>query len=77
MQQGKNYRRANSGVPGCPWVPPGSAKEREDRATARARGTKNPDELPLSVPGQVERLIKEATADTNLCRMYIGWTPFL
>ncbi|EGB10647.1 hypothetical protein AURANDRAFT_36497 [Aureococcus anophagefferens] len=36
-----------------------------------------PDELPLSVPGQVERLIKEATADTNLCRMYIGWTPFL
>ena len=21
----------------------------------------------------VEQLIKEATADTNLCRMYIGW----
>ena len=57
--------------------PPGSAREREDRALARARGVKKPDELPLSVPGQVERLIKEATADTNLCRMYIGWTPFL
>ena len=43
----------------------------------RATGAKKPDELPLSVPGQVERLLKEATADTNLCRMYFGWTPFL
>ena len=57
--------------------PPGSAGARDARAAARATGAKKPDELPLSVPGQVERLLKEATADTNLCRMYFGWTPFL
>ena len=35
------------------------------------------DLLPLSVPGQVERLIQEATSDENLAQMYIGWMPFL
>ena len=68
--------------------PPGSQREREDRAAARSRGRTNgpsaarspesaADLLPLSVPGQVQRLINEATAETNLCRMYLGWTPFL
>lgn len=31
----------------------------------------------LSIPGQVQRLIREATADENLALMYIGWMPFL
>lgn len=35
------------------------------------------DLLPLSVAGQTERLIKEATSEANLCRMWIGWQPFL
>ncbi|OQR83900.1 phosphatidylinositol kinase (PIK-L4) [Achlya hypogyna] len=33
--------------------------------------------LPLSVKGQVDRLISEATADENLAQMYVGWMPFL
>lgn len=32
---------------------------------------------PLSVQGQVQRLIQQATSDENLSRMYIGWMPFL
>ena len=56
--------------------PPGSTQSRDARAAARG-GCSAPDELPLSVPGQVERLIKESTSDLNLCRMYLGWTPFL
>ena len=33
--------------------------------------------LPLSVQGQVHRLISEATAEENLVQMYIGWQPWL
>uniref|UniRef100_A0AAV1TA85 Serine/threonine-protein kinase ATR n=1 Tax=Peronospora matthiolae TaxID=2874970 RepID=A0AAV1TA85_9STRA len=33
--------------------------------------------LPLSVQGQVEKLIHEATLHENLAQMYIGWMPFL
>lgn len=33
--------------------------------------------IPLSVPGQVHRLIQEATSDENLAQMYIGWMPWL
>ena len=28
--------------------------------------------LPLSIEGQVQKLIEEATDEGNLCRMYIG-----
>jgi tetratricopeptide (TPR) repeat protein len=31
----------------------------------------------LSIAGQVHRLIREATLDENLMKMYIGWMPFL
>jgi len=30
----------------------------------------------LDVPGQVQRLIVEATSHINLCQSYIGWCPF-
>ena len=33
--------------------------------------------FPLSTPGQVSELIKQATNVENLCRMYIGWAPFM
>jgi serine/threonine-protein kinase ATR len=33
--------------------------------------------ISLSIPGQVHRLLKEATSDENLVRMYVGWMPFL
>lgn len=33
--------------------------------------------IPLSVEGQVDSLIQEATNVDNLCQMYFGWGPFL
>lgn len=30
----------------------------------------------LSVPGQVDRLIIQATSVENLCQGYMGWMPF-
>lgn len=33
--------------------------------------------LPLSVQGQVDRLIQEAVSEENLAQMYFGWMPFL
>ena len=33
--------------------------------------------LPLSVEGQVHRLIREATKESNLFLMYPGWAPYL
>ncbi|KAI8902434.1 hypothetical protein BC833DRAFT_639508 [Globomyces pollinis-pini] len=33
--------------------------------------------LPLSVEGQVDELICQATNPENLCQMYIGWAPYL
>ncbi|DBA03530.1 TPA: hypothetical protein N0F65_011431 [Lagenidium giganteum] len=35
------------------------------------------DTLPLSVQGQVDKLIHEAVSHENLAQMYIGWMPFL
>ena len=32
--------------------------------------------IPLSVAGQVQHLIKEATAYYNLSQMYHGWAPY-
>jgi len=32
--------------------------------------------LPLSVEGQVQKLIHEATSLNNLCVMYVGWQPY-
>ena len=39
--------------------------------------TVNPNSLALSVAGQVQYLIKEATSHENLSKMYIGWAPYL
>jgi serine/threonine-protein kinase ATR len=35
------------------------------------------ESLPLSVQGQAQRLIDEATGEANLAQMYFGWTPWL
>lgn len=35
------------------------------------------DPVPLSVKGQVNALIEEATDEKNLCRMFFGWAPYL
>ncbi|XP_044590601.1 serine/threonine-protein kinase atr-like [Cotesia glomerata] len=50
----------------------------------RVRGTKNKDykeietaAVSLSVEGQTNHVILDATNIDNLCRMYIGWSPFI
>ncbi|CAM9291538.1 unnamed protein product [Discosporangium mesarthrocarpum] len=40
-------------------------------------GAEQGSDLPLSVQGQVHRLIMEATSQENLCQMYVGWMPWL
>ena len=44
--------------------------------TVKGTGASREDSLPLSVEGQVQRLIEEATAVENLVQMYIGWQPW-
>lgn len=44
---------------------------------SRGLGALKGDCLPLSVQGQVQRLIEEATAVENLCQMFVGWQPWL
>eukprot|EP00605_Chrysophyceae_sp_TOSAG23-4_P002524 GSChrysophyteH1.ASY1.ANO1.2789.1 assembled CDS len=39
-------------------------------------GAVDDESLPLSVRGQVQRLIDEARAEENLAQMYIGWQPW-
>jgi serine/threonine-protein kinase ATR len=33
--------------------------------------------LPLSVEGQVHKMIKEATSSENLVQLYVGWMPWI
>jgi serine/threonine-protein kinase ATR len=33
--------------------------------------------IPLSVDGQVDKLIAEATSSENLVQLYVGWMPWL
>lgn len=46
-------------------------------SSAHRRLLPESDTLPLSVQGQVDKLIHEATSHENLAQMYIGWMPFL
>jgi len=34
-------------------------------------------ELPLSVEGQIHRMIAEATNNENLVQLYVGWMPWV
>ena len=37
----------------------------------------NKENLWLSVHGQVHQLIQEATSETNLSTMFVGWMAFI
>jgi serine/threonine-protein kinase ATR len=50
--------------------------KRKETPPLRGLGAQLDEALPLSVQGQVQRLIEEATADENLAQMYIGWQPW-
>jgi serine/threonine-protein kinase ATR len=49
-----------------------AATKRNELPPARGIGVSKEEMLPLSVPGQVQRLIDEASAPENLVQMYIG-----
>ena len=43
----------------------------------KKKPTKSSINMPLSVAGQVQHLINEATTEDNLSQMYIGWASYL
>lgn len=43
----------------------------------RGLGASKEEQLPLSVAGQTQRLIEEATCLENLSQLYIGWQPWV
>jgi serine/threonine-protein kinase ATR len=49
-----------------------------EQVKSRLKGfSKKKKGLPLSVAGQVNSLIEEATSADNLSAMYVGWAPFM
>ncbi len=53
------------------------ALKRGEEPPIRGLGASRDESLPLSVPGQVQRLIDEATCEENLVQLYIGWQPWV
>ncbi len=53
----------------------------ENRLNGHVEKKKKPSKssinMPLSVAGQVQHLIHEATTEDNLSQMYIGWAAYL
>ncbi|CAN7938873.1 unnamed protein product, partial [Ixodes hexagonus] len=49
----------------------------EQRLRGSYRGRSKAAGPPLSVEGQVDYLIQEATSEVNLCQMYVGWGAYL
>jgi serine/threonine-protein kinase ATR len=65
-------KRKKAGVAGVPDTPMGVL----DGVRGKVRGMLAGESVPLSVGGYVEEMIKRATDQANLCRMYIGWCAF-
>ena len=42
----------------------------------RGLGAQYDEALPLSIQGQVARMIDEARSEENLAQMYVGWQPW-
>lgn len=51
-------------------------QSRKAPAPQRGLGAQMDEALPLSVQGQVARLIDEARCEENLAQMYVGWQPW-
>lgn len=62
-------RRTHTNVPDTP------AGVLED-VRNKLRGFMNKQPIPLSVDGQVDELIMQATDKKNLAAMYVGWCAF-
>lgn len=50
---------------------------RKTTAPSVGMGALKEEALPLSIPGQVQKLIDESTAVANLAQMFYGWQPWL
>lgn len=68
INAGKRKKQV-AGVPNTP-------VEVLDGVRGKVRGMLPGESVPLSVGGYVEEMIRRATDDANLCRMYIGWCAF-
>ncbi|KAK5028779.1 serine/threonine-protein kinase M1 [Exophiala sideris] len=62
-------KKSVNGVPNTP-------VEVLDGVRGKVRGMLPGESVPLGVGGYVEEMIKRATDQANLCRMYIGWCAF-
>lgn len=62
-------KKSVNGVPNTP-------VEVLDGVRTKVRGLLAGESVPLSVGGYVEEMIQRATAEKNLCKMYIGWCAF-
>jgi serine/threonine-protein kinase ATR len=58
-------------------VPRPGWKSSRAAATTSSMAARKLGSSSLSIPGQVQRLIREATSDENLSLMYLGWLPFM
>ena len=52
-------------------------KKEERRGLQEEKNVSAVRHTELSVQGQVENVIKDATDLVNLAQMYIGWMPFI
>ena len=46
------------------------------RINEKLNGTDFNNTIPLDVPEQINKLIKQAVDDENLCQLFFGWSPF-
>ena len=46
------------------------------RINEKLNGTDFNNTIPLEVPEQINKLIKQAVDDENLCQLFLGWSPF-
>jgi serine/threonine-protein kinase ATR len=56
--------------------------KRLEKQLNRSMGDKSGDDdlqhlIPLSVEGQVHKMISEATSNENLVQQYVGWMPWV
>lgn len=65
-------RRRKRAVPGVP----NSPVEVLESVRGKVRGFLQGESVPLSVGGYVQEMVRQATDEWRLCRMYIGWCAF-
>eukprot|EP01029_Cantina_marsupialis_P018207 TRINITY_DN4165_c0_g2_i2.p1 TRINITY_DN4165_c0_g2~~TRINITY_DN4165_c0_g2_i2.p1 ORF type:complete len:690 (-),score=186.07 TRINITY_DN4165_c0_g2_i2:220-2289(-) len=73
----KKKRKNDSGEENIAEVAVADAKQAVRGVRRKLEGREIEGGVMLDVPVQVERLINTATDPYNLCRMFVGWSPWL